>query len=405
MTDWGEEAAAHLQNLAKFSAGAEGVTRLPYGTEHCAALGYLSKMMERAGMTPTLDAAATLVGRIGAGDRTFYMGSHQDSVPAGGAFDGIAGVVLAVLAMEKLGRDGVRLPFAVEVLAFADEEGVRFPTALVGSRAIAGVVDPGVMEMRDRDGVSMGAAIRGFGGNPGGLAALARDPARALGYLEAHIEQGPVLERAGEALGIVTGICGIERHEVRLGGEAGHAGTLPMEGRRDALVGASAVVLEVNRLARETPGLRGTVGTMELHPGAVNAVPGEARFTVELRAEDDAAREAAGGHIQDFARREAERLGLSVTITRTYSQPAAPCDPALRKALVAAVRAGGGAGLELTSGATHDASAMANLCPISMLFVRCRGGVSHRPDEFAAPPDLGAAIEAMAAMLRGLADA
>jgi len=407
--DWGAKAAAHLEALSSISDGSRGVTRLPYGPEHVGAVGYLTDMMQDAGLEVSLDAAATLVGRAeGAGadgGKTFYMGSHQDSVPEGGAFDGIAGVVLPVMAMALLREEGVELPFAVEVLAFADEEGVRFPTALVGSRAVAGTVDLAVLDMVDRDGVSLRAALEGFGCDPAAIPGIARDQASALGYLEAHIEQGPVLEAEGEALGVVTGICGIERHEVVLTGETGHAGTVPMAQRKDALVGAAAVIEEVNRLARATEGMRGTVGAIDVRPGAVNAVPGEVRLTVELRSEDDAAREAAGEAIQAFIRRVADEHGLKAEVRRTYAQPAAPCDAGLRAALGDAVQAGGGKGLELTSGATHDASAMADLCPISMLFIRCRGGISHRPDEFAAPGDLGAAVLAIAATLRNLASA
>ncbi|SIO20837.1 M20 family metallo-hydrolase [Vannielia litorea] len=406
MTDWGAEAARHLAALAGFSAPGPGVTRLPYGPEHRAAVRYLTQMMEEAGLAVGLDAAATLVGRTeGGGAGTFYMGSHQDSVPQGGAFDGIAGVVLPVLALRKLAEEGVVLPYAVEVLGFADEEGVRFPTALLGSRAVAGTVDMAVLEMADREGVSLRAALEGFGCDPEAIPALARDRTQALGYLEAHIEQGPVLEAGGEALGVVTGICGIERHALRFTGETGHAGTVPMEARKDALVAAARVIAEVDRLARATPGLRATVGQVDVRPGAVNAVPGEVRMPVELRSEDDSAREAAGLAIQAIAGRVAAERGLGVEARRTYAQPAAPCDPKLRRVLAKAVQDGGGTGRELTSGATHDASAIADLCPISMLFIRCRGGVSHRPDEHAEPDDLGAAVRAISGALRGLGDA
>ncbi|MFY0633416.1 MAG: M20 family metallo-hydrolase [Vannielia sp.] len=406
MSDWGARAAGHLEALAAFSAEGPGVTRLPYGPHHLAAVDYLTELMQDAGLAVHLDAAATLVGRAeGGGAGTFYMGSHQDSVPQGGAFDGIAGVVLPVLAMQKLAEEGVTLPFAVEILAFADEEGVRFPTALVGSRAVAGTVDMAVLDMVDRDGVSLRAALEGFGCDPEGIPALARERGSALGYLEAHIEQGPVLEAAGDALGVVTGICGIERHALRLVGETGHAGTVPMAARKDALVGAARVIAEVDSLAQATPGLRATVGQVDVRPGAVNAVPGEVRMPVELRCEDDTTREEAGEAIAAFASLVAAEMGLGLEVRRTYAQPAAPCDTALRAALVQAVKAGGGRGMELTSGATHDASAIADLCPISMLFVRCRGGVSHRPDEFAAPADLGAGVSAIAETLRRVADA
>lgn len=403
-TDWGAEAARRLTRLAACSEPGPGVTRLPFTPEHRAALDLLTGWMRQAGLVPSLDDAGTLVGRLegpeGAG--TFYLGSHQDSVREGGAYDGIMGVVLPILALEKLRQEGVTLPFAVEVLAFADEEGVRFPTALIGSRALAGTFDPAVLDMTDADGIPLRAALTGFGLDPDRIPELQRPRQAALGYLEAHIEQGPVLEAEGEALGAVTAICGIERHQITVTGETGHAGTLPMQGRRDALVGAAALVTEVNRLARATPELRGTVGALTVQPNVVNAVPREVRMTAEFRAPQDATREAAGAALHRFAATLAEQHRLTIDIARSYAQPAQPCDPALSDSLRAAIRAGGGAGRALPSGATHDASAMADLCPIAMLFLRCRDGISHNPREYAAPADLGRGVAVLAALLTRL---
>ena len=404
--DWGALAASRLAELAELSSPGPGVTRLPFTPEHRAALDLIGGWMEEAGLDVRLDAAGTLIGRREGppGAPTFLMGSHQDSVREGGAFDGAMGVLLPILALEKLRAEDVALPFAVEVLGFADEEGVRFPTALLGPRALAGTFDAAVLDMEDGDGVSLRDAMHGFGLDPEAIAGLKRDPAGIIGYLEAHIEQGPVLEAEGEALGVVTAICGIERHPVVFSGETGHAGTLPMAMRRDALVGAAALVAEVDRSARAEPGLLGTVGTLSVLPGAVNAVPREARLTVELRAPDDAVREKAGRALTAFAEGIASERGLSLDMRRSYHQPAAPCDPGLTGALVQAVRDTGGKGLALPSGATHDASAMADLCPIAMLFLRCRDGVSHRPEEHASAPDMGQAIDAMGAFLKAVGD-
>jgi len=399
--DWGRICAGRLAELAGISEPGPGVTRLPFTPEHRAALDLLTRWMEAAGLSVHLDAAGTLIGhRQGPpGAPTFLMGSHQDSVREGGAFDGIMGVVLALTALEKLAAEGAVLPFAVEVLAFADEEGVRFPTALIGSRALAGTFDPAALEMRDDAGTSLRAAIKSFGCDPDAIAALKRDPSSVTGYLETHIEQGPVLEAEGEALGIVTAICGIERHQAVFTGETGHAGTIPMEMRRDALVGAAAFVAEVNRMGCAQAGLLGTVGSLSVSPGAVNAVPREVRMTVELRAPDDGVRERAGAAVHAAARQIATAHGLELDIAQTYRQPAVSCDVGLSGRLAAAVRAAGGAGRRLPSGATHDTSAMADLCPVAMLFVRCRGGASHRPEEYAAPEDMGAAVSAIAAFL------
>lgn len=244
MTDWSACAADLLDDLASLSEPGSGVTRLPFTAEHRAAVELLSARMRQAGLSVTLDDAGTLVGRLEgpAGRGTLLMGSHQDSVRQGGAYDGIMGVVLPLIALEKLRAEGREVPCSVEVLAFADEEGVRFPTALVGSRALAGTVDAGVLDMEDAGGMTLRAAMTGFGLSPDGIGALARDPGDVIGFVETHIEQGPVLERAGEALGVVSAICGIERHSIGIVGETGHAGTLPMEGRKDALVAAAAIV-------------------------------------------------------------------------------------------------------------------------------------------------------------------
>lgn len=403
--DWGTRAARMLARIAQASAPGPGVTRLPFTSEHRAAVEQITGWMQAAGLTVRMDDAGTLFGRRD-GTRpdapVFLMGSHQDSVREGGAFDGIMGVVLPVLALAKLQAEGVKLPFPVEVVAFADEEGVRFPTALIGSRALAGTLDTRILEMRDAEGVSVAGALRDFGLDPDALPKLARDPDSVMGFLECHIEQGPVLETAGEALGVATAICGIERHQVAITGEAGHAGTVPMDLRRDALTAAAEIIGEVERLARNTDGLLGTVGALEVRPNAVNAIPGEVRMSVELRAPEDAVREAAGGAVHDFSKALAERRNLSVEIARSYAQPATVCDPALTDRLVEAAGAVGGGGRRMPSGATHDASAMADLCPVALMFLRCRGGISHTPEEHADAQDMGRAIDAIARFLRSL---
>jgi allantoate deiminase len=295
-TDWGAIARHWLDRLAACSEPGPGVTRLPFTPEHRAALAVLRALMDEAGLTVWLDKAGTLVGRQeGApGAPTLLMGSHQDSVREGGAYDGVMGVVLPVLVLMKLRREGVDLPFAVEVLAFADEEGVRFPTALMGPRALAGTFDMAALDMCDRDGITLRRAMEDFGLNPDALPGLKREPAQVLGWVEIHLEQGPVLEAAAQEIGIVTSICGIERHMIRLTGKAAHAGTVPMHLRRDALAGAAELALAVETQAHETNGLLATVGALQVRPGVVNAIPGEVAMTMEIRAPVDATREGAG---------------------------------------------------------------------------------------------------------------
>ncbi len=401
---FGEIAQTRLDEIAKCSQAGSGVTRLPFTPEHKSALGHMQDWMIAAGLRVQMDAAATLVGRLDgpARSKTLLIGSHQDSVPNGGRYDGIMGIVLGCLALEKLRRDGVSLDYSVEVLAFADEEGVRFPTALLGPRVLAGTFDNSALEFRDPDGVTLGAALASFGGDPNGLDGHRRDPADVIGYLEAHIEQGPVLEVQNAPLGVVTGICGIERNRVRFTGETGHAGTVPMADRRDALVAASRLIVAVSDLAKDTNGIRATVGSITVHPDAVNAIPDTADFPVEVRAVSDDARQRFADRVRERGEEIARSSGLSFEIERTYDQSSVACDARLSEILAASVQDSGNPLVTLPSGATHDASAMSDLCPIAMLFVRCRRGLSHHPDEYASAADMGAAVDAIAGFLVSL---
>ncbi|MCV2872714.1 Zn-dependent hydrolase [Defluviimonas sp. WL0050] len=404
MTDWGARAESLLNELATCSEPGPGVTRLPFTPEHRAAIDLLQMHMEAVGLTVALDHAGTLIGRLEGppGSKTLLMGSHQDSVREGGAYDGIMGVVLPLLALAKLRSDGINLPFTVEILAFADEEGVRFPTALIGSRALAGTFDAAVLTMTDSQGVTLQEAMTGFGLNPEVVGTLVRNPDDVLGFVETHIEQGPVLERDDQPLGVVTAICGIERHQIEITGETGHAGTLPMSGRRDALVTAAAIVTEVDRLGQTTPDLRATVGALTVEPNVVNAVPRRVTMTAEFRSPDDASRYAAGEALHNFMQKLSTDRRTAIKAKKTYSQIAQPCDNSLSAQLAAAAKKFGASGLVLPSGATHDASAMADLCLITMLFVRCRDGVSHTPEEFATKDDMGAGILALTSFLTEL---
>ncbi len=390
--------------LSACSERGVGVTRMSFTPEHQAALDMLRTAMSRAGLLTSLDNAGTLVGRHEgpAGSGTFLMGSHQDSVRQGGAYDGIMGVVLPILALEKLRSERVDLPFTVEVLAFADEEGVRFPTALIGSRALAGSFDPSVLEMEDDRGITLRDAMTSFGLDPDRIGEIRRDPNNVIGFLEAHIEQGPILEREHEAVGVVTAICGIERHRINVIGETGHAGTLPMEGRRDALVGAATIVSQVNIMGRESTDLRATVGALTVEPNVVNAVPRVTRLTAEFRSPRDEIRRGAGEALHRFVHELSEQSGLTIDCKLTYEQAAQACASDLSVRLIEAARSDGGQGPTLPSGATHDASAMAELCPVAMLFVRCRDGVSHRPEEFASPEDMARAISVISDFLKSV---
>jgi allantoate deiminase len=397
MNRYGERAAKYLAELASISEPGAGVTRMPFTEEHRQANEMISRWMRGAGMTVHMDDAGTLIGRLPGkiGKRCLLMGSHQDSVRHGGAFDGIMGVVLPILLVEQLRETGIRLDFDLECLAFADEEGVRFPTALLGPRALAGTVEAGVLDYCDGEGVSLGQAMRGFGLEPDIIGKLKRDPQRIIAFVETHIEQGPVLEDANEALGIVSAISGIERHQLSLIGEAAHAGTMPMHLRRDALTAAARLISAAEDLACSNRKLTATVGRVDVEPNVVNAIPGKVSLTVELRSPDDDCREAAGEELASFAAELVDRRGLGCDMERTYAQAAQPCDATFTALLEKAVKSVGCRGITLASGATHDASAMADIAPIAMLFVRCRNGVSHNPVEYASPEDMGLAIDAL----------
>lgn len=355
--------------------------------------------MTAAGLDIHTDAAGTLVGRRPGppGARTLLFGSHQDTIRNGGRYDGMLGIALPILVLEHL--KAAQLPFAVEVLAFADEEGVRFPTALMGPRALAGTFDTGSFALGDRDGETLGRALADFGGDPAGVDRLARDPADIVGFFEVHIEQGPVLETEGLPVGIVSGICGIERWTVSLTGEAAHAGTMPMELRRDAFAGIAEIALALETRCRETEGLVGTVGSVTIEPNVVNAVPGGGHFSVELRAPDDRVRAAAAGGLTETIESICTRRGLGFDIARTYAQKGVPCDPSLNEALADSIRQTGIAPFHLMSGATHDASAMFDLCPVAMLFVRCHRGISHHPDEAITVEDAAVAGDVVARLM------
>jgi allantoate deiminase len=292
--------------------------------------------------------------------------------------------------------------FAIEILAFGDEEGVRFPVALTGSRALAGTFEPRNLHAVDKAGISLRQALLDFGCNPDRVAGLGRDPRKTLAYIEVHIEQGPVLEAEDLALGVVTAINGASRFKVEIGGKAGHAGTVPMNLRLDAGAAAAEMILAVEAVAAASNDLVATVGSCELRPNAVNVIPGSAHFTIDIRSPDDSHRLAA---IDDLATRFetiAARRGVAIQMQKTYEEPAARCDPRLIGELEAAL---GQANLPqrlLSSGAGHDGLAMVSLCPIGMLFVRCKGGISHNPLEAVRVDDVSMALEVLLNFLHRL---
>jgi allantoate deiminase len=388
------EVLEQCEVIARFSEEPDRVTR----TFLCPAMqgvhDSLTGWMRAAGMTVRRDALGNLIGRYAAAvpdAPLLLIGSHLDSVPNAGKYDGVLGVLLGLAAVQALG--GRRLPFAVDLLGFSEEEGIRYRTPYLGSRAVCGRFDAGLLERTDAAGVPLVDALRMFGLDPARIPEAAYQDEHLLGYLEAHIEQGPVLEAAQIPVGVVEAIAGQSRLWVSFHGKAGHAGTLPMEHRRDALSAAAELVLHVETLARSTSGLRGTVGTMAVAPGAVNVVPGSARLSLDIRHAQDVVREDAVAQVLRQAEAIAARRGVGFQVEQAEHHAAVPADPHLAGLLAAAVDAVGVPVRRLASGAGHDAAVMASIAPMAMLFVRSPGGISHHPDEAVLPADVETALK------------
>lgn len=377
-----------------FSETAEGLCRRYLTPAHRAAVTEMTGWMAAAGMAVRLDAAGTLIGRYaGAGDKTLLIGSHIDTVGDAGAYDGTLGVMLGLGCVEALAREGRRLPFAIEILAFGDEEGSRFHTSMLGSRAFSGTLS-NVPEIQDKAGVSLAEAMRDFGLDPAQLPLAARGRDDVLLYLEPHIEQGPVLEAEGLPVGIVTGIAAQMRLNVVLLGMANHAGTTPMNLRRDALAAAAEVILALEAIALAA-GIVGTVGAVEAFPGVSNVVPGRVSFSVDLRAPTETRRDAAAAEFGAALREICGRRGVVAEVKTVQSLAACFCDRGAQDMLAQAVAAQGVAPFYLPSGAGHDAMSVAALCPVAMLFIRCRAGISHNPAEHVEAADVDIAAQVM----------
>ncbi|MDN4484096.1 allantoate amidohydrolase [Demequina lignilytica] len=399
------EVLARCDHLGTLTA-VPGIIHRAYLTpEHAAANAATAAWMAAAGMDTWTDAAGNIVGRYEGADPeapVLLLGSHLDTVPNAGRYDGPLGVMLAIAVVARLHERGERLPFPIEVIGFGDEEGTRFGSTLLGSRAVAGTWDPRWWELRDAEGVTLVEAFQTFGLDPSRVGEAAHDPQRVLGYLEAHIEQGPYLEEAGRPLGVVSAIAGAHRFQLTITGKAGHAGGVPMDRRRDALVGASQAVLDIERLAREMDCVA-TVGMIEVAPGAANVIPGEASFSLDVRAATDEGRDACWRAIQDAIQEFCQERRLVLSIEETHSAPAEAPAPRLVDAVRAGIAATGDDDpLVLLSKAGHDAMAIAAMTDWAMLFIACAGGVSHHPAEAVTEADVAAALDAFEAAVVSL---
>lgn len=391
--------------LATISSHPDNISRFYLTPEHQRCNAQVAEWMQAAGMKTWVDAAGNLCGRYEASAenaKTLLLASHLDSIPNAGAYDGILGVLVAIAAVEKLHTQNIHLPFAIEIIGFGDEEGTRFGSTLLGSRAVAGTWNPAWWALSDRDGISLEQAFINFGLQPELIHTAARKTDDILAYLEVHIEQGPILEDENLALGIVTAIAGARRFIVDVQGYAGHAGTVPMAMRKDALVAAALGIVLVENIANEF-NVVATVGKIECSPGAVNVIPGHASFTIDIRSGDDQLRDKALEKIQNEFAHICTTRNLTANWKEIHNAPAVACADWLQQVQTDVLTGMHLPAYTLMSGAGHDAMAMADICAVAMYFVRCKGGVSHHPDESVLEDDVALAIATLGKTLHQLA--
>jgi allantoate deiminase len=383
---------ARCQTLARFSEDAEGTRRTFLSPPMRDCHNEIAEWLAPLGVSTRIDAAGNLRALYSGATpdaARLLIGSHLDTVPNAGAYDGILGLVIGVSLLEALG--GRRLPFAIELLGLSEEEGVRFGVPFIGSRALVGRLDEELLGRRDARGISVRSAIESFGLRPAEIP-LARLGLDALGYLEFHIEQGPVLEDLGLALAAVEAIAGQSRLEFTFTGRANHAGTTPMELRYDSLAAAAEWIVAVEKEACELQGLAATVGVIEAKPGATNCIAGQTRVSLDARHVSDEIRHSAISTLIGRAEKIATRRELQVTFKTLFDQPAVPMDAFLVAQICEALRATGCAAHRMASGAGHDAMILAERVPAAMIFLRTPGGVSHHPSEAVEADDISKAV-------------
>jgi allantoate deiminase len=384
--------------LSACSSSPGHITRLFLSDAQRAASELVARWMREAGMTVSFDALGTIVGRY-EGERpnlpALLLGSHLDTIRDAGKYDGVLGVICAIECIDILSRNGVRKPFALEVVGFAETEGARFGTTLLSSRALAGDVDPLALEAVDHEGVTLPDAMRHYGLDPVGIPSAARLPETTLAYIELHIEQGTILEAEGLAVAAVTAITGLHRFVVEVGGVAGHAGTVPMSVRRDALTGAAECILSIERICAAQTHLVGTVGWIDTAIGSSNVIPARASFAVDVRAPLDDARKAAVAQIKQSLRQICRRRELTLSITDTHEAQSVPCSPQIVDLVADAITAENLPARRIPSTALHDAMSLAGITQAGMLFLRCKGGTSHNPTESVREEDVAVALHVM----------
>lgn len=402
----GNSIMAWAETIGALSEDSNALTCTYMTATHRQTARQIVQWMREAGMHAHIDAVGNVVGRYLSTDpdaRTLITGSHYDTVRNGGKYDGRQGILTAIAVVKQLNDKGETLPFHLEVIAFAEEEGVRFKSTFLGSSAVIGQFDPALLELTDRDGVQLRDVLAEAGQDVNSIAAIARDPSDLLGYIELHIEQGPVLVENNLPVGIVTSIAGSRRYLVEFKGVASHAGTTPMFMRKDASAAAAEILLYVEQRAAEdkTSDLVGTVGQLQVPNGSVNVIPGACHFSLDIRAANDAARDAAAADILAKIKSVCHVRNIEYKIEQIVEAGCAPCAPWLMQQLSAATERAGVPPFQLASGAGHDAMLMARITDVAMLFSRCgNGGISHNPLETMTADDADVAARILLDFLR-----
>ena len=408
MSEFSDAAAlvmARCEALGSLSQNPSCLDRRYLTEQHKLANQLTSGWMIEAGMTTWQDSVGNIWGRYTSAVPNaprLIIGSHLDTVPNGGKYDGMLGVVAPVTLMAMFSGEGRQFPFHIDIVGFCDEEGTRFGTTLLGSRALTGKWQDEWRRLIDEDGISLEDAMKNFGLDFDAINSATIAQTDLLGYLELHIEQGPVLEQENLPVGVVNAIAGAKRFSLTVTGMAGHAGTVPMSMRHDALCASAEMILAVESISQQRPGVVATVGKIENAPNGVNVISGRCQFSLDIRSEEDPLRDAALAEILQKINDIAVLRNVELKIEQTHSAPAVHCDSALQNTLLKGVTEAGIVPKVLASGAGHDAMAMAEICPVAMLFTRCKGGISHHPAESITTDDVAASLAVMHHSLRTL---
>ncbi|MBU99415.1 MAG: allantoate amidohydrolase [Rhodospirillaceae bacterium] len=387
-----------IETLALISEDKDFLTRRYLTSQHKKVNQLVADWMSVAGMKAWQDPIGNIVGRYEGHENglpALMLGSHLDTVVNAGKYDGMLGVVTAIHCVASLQRQGKRLPFAVEVIGFADEEGTRFKSTYLGSKAVAGTFDLDTLDRLDSDGISMKEALNTFGLDIKNIPQAARSKNEIAAYVELHIEQGPVLEDKNLAAGIVTEIAGATRLSVEIVGKAGHAGTVPLNLRQDALVTASECIVKLEKIAKASANTVVTVGEILIKPGASNVIPGNAQFTVDLRSTENSVRTKVENEIQQALQEICTKRKTKLITTKTHSAESTICSKNVINQLDDAFVKSGHPTYFLPSGAGHDTAAMSDLTETGMIFLRCREGISHNPAESVKMGDIEVGFQIM----------